>query len=138
MGAVLALGALSFGPVLMVVGLCYLGCDPHFVVLSRAARTVRGLGRRRVVRPSGRPIEQIGVDARRLGRQLRHANDGRSRVRIDAIRRSYDDVLGEGCSALGFNHLLGVLTEGVELDNERRRVEVVLLGAGMVLEDVYE
>jgi hypothetical protein len=30
-----------------------------------------------------------------------------------------------------------VLTDGPELDAERRRVEVVLTGAGMVLEDAY-
>ena len=50
---------------------------------------------------------------------------------------SYDDVLAEGCDALGLAQLLGVLTDGPELDAERRRVEVVLIGAGMVLVDTF-
>jgi len=93
--------------------------------------------RRRVPTPVGRPIEEIARDARRLGHQLQHADDGRSAVRIGAIRLAYDDVLAEGCAALGLEHLLGVLDEGPELDAERRRVEVVLSGAGMVLADAY-
>jgi hypothetical protein len=137
MGAVAALGAFWTGPVLTLSALVYLVSSPRFVVLGRCTAWVRDRFHRPRQIPAGRPIEQIAVDARRLGRQLRHADDGRSRVRIDALRRSYDDVLGEGCRALGFSHLLGVLTEGAELDAERRRVEVVLLGAGMVLEDVY-
>jgi hypothetical protein len=137
MGAAVALGALWTGPVLTLSALVYLVSAPDFVVMGRCARWVRRHVRRQRQQPTGRPIEQIAVDARRLGRQLRHADDGRSRLRIDAIRRAYDDVLGEGCRALGFSHLLGVLTEGAELDAERRRVEVVLLAAGMVLEDVY-
>ena len=32
---------------------------------------------------------------------------------------------------------LGVLPDGPELDAERQRVEVVLVGAGMVLEDTF-
>ena len=64
-------------------------------------------------------------------------NDGRSAARIGAIRRSYDDVLAEGCAALGLAELLGVLPDGPELDAERQRVEVVLIGAGMVLEDTF-
>jgi len=46
-------------------------------------------------------------------------------------------VLGEGCAALAVPELLGVLPDGPELDAERRRVEVVLIGAGMVLEDTF-
>ena len=88
--------------------------------------------------PDG-PSDRGRSPATRAGsaRQLQHADDGRSAARIGAIRRSYDDVLAEGCAALGLAELLGVLTDGRELDAERRRVEVVLTGAGMVLEDAF-
>lgn len=137
MGAVVALGALWSGPLVALSALVYVASNPCFVVLGRSLHWPRARVRRRPQVPVGRPIEQIAEAARRLGCQLRHADDGRSRTRIDAIRRSYDDVLGEGCQALGFSHLLGVLTEGPELDHERRRVEVLLMGAGMELVDVY-
>lgn len=137
MGAVLALGAFWTGPVVTLAALAYVVSDPHFVVLGRCLAWARRRTAGKAELPAGRPIERIAVDARRLGRQLRHADDGRSQARIVAIRRSYDDVLAEGCRALGFAHLLGVLVDGDDLDVERRRVEVVLLGAGMILEDVY-
>lgn len=133
----MALLALWVGPAATLAAVLYVLSDPPFTLLGRcscwARRRLRG-GERV---PAGRPIERIALDARRLGRQLQHADDGRSRARIDAIRRAYDDVLAEGCRALGFEHLLGVLGEGPELDGERRRVEVLLLGAGMLLVDVY-
>jgi hypothetical protein len=137
MGAVVALGAFWTGPLLMLSALVYVASNPCFVLLNRCVRWGRTHLRRKRQAPVGRPIEQIAAAARRLGGQLLHADDGRSRTRIDAIRRSYDDVLAEGCRALGFTHLLGVLAEGPELDYERRRVEVMLMGAGMALVDVY-
>ena len=140
MGAWVLILAFFSGPVLCLAALTTLVSDPHFDRLSRARRRVRDLMLRRgptTHTPAGRPIEDIARDARRLGRQLRHADDGRSQARITAVRRSYDDVLAEGCTALGVAELLGVLTDGPELDAERRRVEVVLVAAGMVLEDAY-
>jgi hypothetical protein len=127
-------------PALCLAGLTTLVSDPQFARIGRARRMLRGWwrrGGRDVGEPTGRPIEEIGRNARRLGRQLQHADDGRSAARIGAIRRSYDDVLDEGCAALGLADLLGVLPEGPELDAERRRVEVVLIGAGMALEDTF-
>ncbi len=129
------------GPVLMLAAVTTFVSDPSF---DRAARAIRVL--RRVVRgargrqdtpPAGRPIEAIAYDMRRLGRLLQDTHDGRSPARIAVIRHSYDDVLAEGCTALGMSQLLGVLDDGPELDHERRRVEVVLVGAGMVLAEVY-
>jgi hypothetical protein len=72
---------------------------------------------------------------RRLGRQVRHPDDGRSAARLTALLRSYDAVLGEACSALGYTQLLGVLPPGPELDHERERVEKLLSRAGLVLEE---
>jgi hypothetical protein len=141
MGAWVVVVAFFAGPVLCLAALTTLVSDPHFARLGRARTMIRGRWRRRggrdVREPGGRPIEEIARDARRLGRQLQHADDGRSAARIGVIRRSYDDVLGEGCAALAVPELLGVLPDGPELDAERRRVEVVLIGAGMVLEDTF-
>lgn len=137
---VLALAFLS-GPVLCLAALAALASDPQFARIVRVlARLRRWRGARQEAiagQPHGRPIEDIARDARRLGSQLRHADDGRSAARITAIRHSYDDVLAEGCAALGVTELLGMIPDGPELDAERRRVEVVLMGAGMVLEDAY-
>jgi hypothetical protein len=141
MGTVVLAIAFFSGPVLCLLALVTLVSDPQFARLARARAAARDWWRRRregdVGEPGGRPIEAIAFDARRLGRQLQHTNDGRSAARIAAIRHSYDDVLAEGCAALGVAELLGVLPEGPELDVERRRVEVVLIGAGMVLEDTF-
>lgn len=135
MGSLLVILAFFAGPVASLAVVHRLVSDPRLPGLGALRRIV---GRRRPdPTPVGRPIEAIARDARRLGRQLQHADDGRSAARIGAIRLAYDDVLAEGCTALGLAQLLGVLTEGPELDAERRRVEVVLTGAGMVLADAY-
>jgi hypothetical protein len=127
------------GPALCLAAMTTLVSDPQFDRLARLRRAVRARLRHGSAdaRPSGRPIEEIAADARRLGRQLRHPDDGRSQARVIAIRRAYDDVLAEGCSVFGVPQLLGVLDDDVELDHERCRVESALIGVGMVLEDVY-
>ncbi len=89
--------------------------------------------RRPKVKPMGRPIEQIAPHARRLWRQSRMPEQGRSRAKQLAIRSAYDHVLAEGCDALGLPHLLGVLPPGEELDIERARVEDLLEEAGLRL-----
>jgi hypothetical protein len=127
-------------PVCILAALTALVSDPDFSPIGRAWLRARRLGRRlrgvpEVPPPAGRPIEDIAFDIRRLGRQLGRAHDGRSALRLEAIRRAYDDVLAEGCEALGVAQLLVVLPAGPELDTERARVERVLEAAGMVLEE---
>jgi hypothetical protein len=136
MGSWLVILAFFVGPVTSVALMSRVVSDPAVPGLALVRRL---RGRRGVEPPAplGRPIEEIARDARRLGRELQHADDGRSAARIHAIRSAYDDVLAEGCCALGHEHLLGLLDAGPELDAERRRVEVVLSGAGMVLADAY-
>jgi hypothetical protein len=85
--------------------------------------------------PEHRPIEVIAREARRLGRQYRATRTGVSFAKFDAVRRAYDDVLGEGCAALGVPHLLAVLEAGDELDAERARVERLLHIWGVSLDD---
>ena len=86
-------------------------------------------------RAAGRPIEEIARDAYRLGHRFRYVPEDASFARFEGRRRAYDQVLTEACAALGIDHLLGVVPPGVELDQERARVEVVLDRAGLRLDD---
>jgi hypothetical protein len=98
----------------------------------RAALTWVWLRSRRS-RPTGRPLEQIACDARRLSVWFRRCPRGQSFAKYEAHRRAYDDVLAEACRALGIEHLLGVLEPGTELDTERARIEWALECAGLEL-----
>lgn len=82
-----------------------------------------------------RPIEVVSREARRLGRRFRATRRGVSFAKSEAVRRAYDDVLAEGCEALGVPHLLGVLDPGDELDAERTRVERLLHVWGLSVDD---
>jgi hypothetical protein len=83
----------------------------------------------------GRPIEEIARDAHRLGAGFRYVPAG-SYARFEGRRRAYDRVLTEACTALGVEHLLAVIPPGPELDLERQRVEVLLVRAGLPLDDL--
>ena len=112
MGTWVLAAAFFSGPVLCLTALVAPGLRPPLRPdRSSHGAALRGARRRAATRrrPTGRPIEAIAQDARRLGRQLQHTNDGRSAARIGAIRRSYDDVMAEGCAALGLAELLSVL-----------------------------
>ncbi len=99
------------------------------VKLLRPRRSARS----EPVRVTGRPIEDIASDARRLGSRFRWLPPGTSFTRFEAGRRAYDAVLAEACQALSVDHLLQVLPPGTELDAERTRVETVLDRAGLQL-----
>jgi len=81
--------------------------------------------------PAGRPIESIAVDVRRRGERLHALSPHASYVKVSALTAAYDHVLAECCDRLGQTHLLAVLPAGVELDRERRRVELVLHSFGL-------
>ncbi len=83
------------------------------------------------VRPLGRPIESIARDAQRLGARFRNTPPGLSFAKFEGLRRAYDDVLGEGCRALGVENLMTPLRPGPERDAERLRVEFLLAEAGL-------
>lgn len=100
-----------------------------------AAATRAGLWRSAPTRPEGRPIELISRDVQRLGRRFRHPPPKMSFARYEGLRRAYDKVLAEACQAMSVDHLLGVLTPGPELDNERDRVERVLYLAGLRVDE---
>ncbi len=118
---------------LLVSSRCRLAAQRGIRSLGRGARRVT----RRPVRtvPSGRPIEAIACDVRRLGERYRFTRTGVSFAKYEAFRRAYDGVLAEGCDALGVAHLLAVLEPGDELDAERVRVERILHMWGLQLDD---
>ena len=87
--------------------------------------------------PAGRPIEEIAADVGRLRRVLRHIPPETSEAKREGWRRAYDDVLAEGCLALGVENLLESTPAGAERDAERLRVEHLLGKAGLgTLDDV--
>lgn len=89
-------------------------------------------------RPQHRPIEVIAHEGRRLRQRYRDTRRGVSYAKSEAVRRAYDDVLAEGCDALGIAHLLGVIEDAAELDVERRRVERLLHVWGLDLDSPPE
>jgi hypothetical protein len=93
-----------------------------------------GLRRRAIPTPATRPIELLARDARRLGSRYHHPARGVAFAKVEGIRQAYDKVLAECCQALEVEHLLLTLPPGVELDNERRRVEQLLARAGLHLD----
>ena len=113
---------------LLVSGRCRLLARRAVRALVRPARR---FGRRADPGPSGRPIELIASEARRLRQRYRITRQGVSFAKSEAVRRAYDGVLGEGCDALGVAHLLAVLAPGEELDAERVRVERMLTCWGL-------
>jgi hypothetical protein len=91
------------------------------------------LRRHPVEQPTGRPIEEIAANIRRLGAGFYGGHPGRSWVKSEAFRRAYDGALAEGCQALDVCSDLLDLEPGTERDAERMRVEHLLADAGLVL-----
>jgi len=89
--------------------------------------------RRKPEPPATRPVQELAVLARRLGRRFHHPPPGQRFVKCEAVRQAYDAVLAETCLALDVTHLLQVLPPGPELDAERARVEGALELAGFEL-----
>lgn len=83
-------------------------------------------------RPTGRPLEQLTADLRRLRAAV--AKDGhRPAERQLADRMAYDRVLVELCEMLSIDHRLGSGIAGRERDLERFRLEAELERAGIDL-----
>jgi hypothetical protein len=99
-----------------------------------AVRIRKRLGRE-WIEPEVRPIEVLAAEMHRLGCRFHTLPAHASFAKQTAIRTAYDHVLAECCTALGREHLLDVLPPGQELDDERRRVELMLYGLGMPLAD---
>lgn len=100
--------------------------------MRRAARSPR---RRRHPAPAHRPIEVVAQEARMLSARVHHPPRGVSFAKYQAWVATYDRLLGEGCAALGLDHLLDVLEPGAERDRERARVESLLWLAGLRIDE---
>jgi hypothetical protein len=87
----------------------------------------------RIPLPTCRPIEQIAHNVRRLGTEWHGGHPGRSWVKSEALRRSYDEALDEACRALEVSTDLLDLEPGTERDAERMRVEHLLTTGGLVM-----
>jgi hypothetical protein len=118
--------------VLAVLGLLHLfgGWRPWRRPLARIAAWWQ---HRRPESPAARPVEDLAVLARRLGRRFHHPPEGQRFVKCEAVRRAYDTVLVEASQALGVTTLLTVIAPGPELDAERGRVELALEERGFEL-----
>ncbi len=92
-------------------------------------------GSRRAPAPARRPIEVIAQEARSLTVRVHHPPRGVSFAKYQAWVATYDRLLGEGCAALGLDHLLDVLEPGAERDRERARVESLLWLAGLRIDE---
>ena len=76
-------------------------CSPGGRIRRLALDPGARVGAARDRRPAARPLEEIAADARRLARHFHHQPRGQSFAKYEAHRRAYDDVLAEGCRALG-------------------------------------
>lgn len=97
-------------------------------------RTLRRL--RRKPRPdplATPPVEQIAADLRRVHRLLMRMPEGASYARRRGAEQAYEDLLAAACRAVGIEHQLGGLPDGLDRDIERLRVEAALQQAGLVI-----
>lgn len=84
-------------------------------------------------RPSGRPIELIAADVRRIRAEVRRAPRGTPVAKLRGWIEAYDDVLVDACHALELPQRLRDLPDGTQRDLERERVERMLARAGLPL-----
>jgi hypothetical protein len=99
-------------------------------VVARVARRIRPAA----PCPSGRPIQVVAADLRRVHRMLDELEPGTPMIRRLGARRAYDALLIQACAAMDVEqHLDELPEEGMDRDIERLRVEETLLSAGMVI-----
>lgn len=83
--------------------------------------------------PEGLPIERLAADLRRVHRDLLDLAPDAPIVRRRATRQAYDALLAQACTAVGVNHELDAVPEGVEREMERLRLEECLRQAGLAI-----
>ncbi|WP_143086771.1 hypothetical protein [Lentzea flaviverrucosa] len=81
--------------------------------------------------PDHRPIERIAADLRRVRRVRAGFEPGASAANKIGARQAYDALLVQACDALGVEHRLGSLPEGMDREIERLRVEERLRDHGL-------
>jgi len=83
--------------------------------------------------PTGRPIEILAADARRLRRACTLVPSGAPMARRRGVVLAYEDVLVEAARSLGIDHGLRNLPLGPVRDLERLRLEASLEASGLRL-----
>lgn len=112
-----------------------------FSILVRLGRIIDAIEkvlRRRKQRrggpePSGRPIEMLAADVRRLRRECALVPAGAPMARRRAIQLAYDDALVETAASLGVAEQVSAFPIGTQRDLERLRLEAELEAAGIAL-----
>lgn len=94
---------------------------------------VKALLRRRTPPPAPehRPIELIAADLRRVRCARAGFGQGISAAKKIGARQAHDALLAQACAALGVDHRLRVLPEGMDREVERMRVEERLKELGL-------
>lgn len=80
---------------------------------------------------SGRPLERVAADLRRLGRAVDLVPAGAPMARRRGLHAAYDDVLLEAAGMLGVPTSLATCPEGRAREVERLRLAAELRRAGL-------
>lgn len=83
--------------------------------------------------PSGPPLEKLAADLRRLRPEARVHRPGVAMAKQRGIVAAYDEVLVAAAAALDVSTTLTELTDGIEHEAERLRLELALEHAGLSL-----
>jgi hypothetical protein len=126
------------GPVALVLSTVMLGAVLGLVLHQAELGRVVRRARTRVSPPPAAPttpsIEVLGASLRRVRREVLHPAPGTPMARRRGTLAAYDDLLALAARALGVPDLLTGLREGADRDAERLRLEHLLRGAGLVLD----
>ncbi|MFI6099962.1 hypothetical protein ACIA8G_30815 [Lentzea sp. NPDC051213] len=101
-----------------------------FWAVLHVPRLLRRLRRPGVV-SAHQPIECVAADLRRVRRVLACFPPGTTAAKRIGARQAYDELLVQACTAVGVEHRLRSLPEGVDRDIERLRVEECLRVHGL-------
>ncbi|GIM65639.1 hypothetical protein Pve01_86380 [Planomonospora venezuelensis] len=126
------------GPVALLLCTLMLGAAVglalHQAELGRVVRGVRGRLSPPPARPSAPSIEQLAASLRRVRREVVSPVPGTPMARRRGTLAAYDDLLALAARALGVPDLLTGMRQGADRDAERLRLEHLLRGAGLVLD----
>ncbi|GAB2979372.1 hypothetical protein LWP59_40080 [Amycolatopsis acidiphila] len=128
--------AVPIGNVLGYAAVCIVP-PAMFWLSAKVPRLIDSAGeylrRRRLPPPDGPPIERLAADLRRVHRALERLPDNAPVVRRRATNQAYDTLLAQACHAVGEQHWLDTVPDGVEREVERLRVEESLRRCGLAV-----
>jgi hypothetical protein len=126
------------GPVALVLCTLMLGATLGLVLYQAELGRVVRRARARVFPPPATPstpsIEELAASLRRVRRDVLAPAPGTPMARRRGTVAAYDDLLALAARALGVPDLLTGMREGADRDAERLRLEHLLRGAGLVLD----